>query len=289
MVVLGPTASGKSALAVALARKWNGEVISADSRQVYRGLNIGSGKITKKEMRGVRHHLLDVASPRSVFTVAQYQKRARAAVKKILARGKLPIITGGTGMYIDALIHNWELPAVKPNPDLRKKLEKKSAAELFEELKQTDRERASIIDPHNKRRLIRALEIIHATGKPVSRLGKGSPYDVLKIGIRLPDKELKTRIERRLLARLHSGMLNEVKKLRAQGLNVKRLDDFGLEYRYASRYLRGMINKKELFETLKKEIWRYAKRQMTWWKRDQEIIWIEDKKTAAPLIRQFLA
>ncbi len=203
IVIPGPTASGKSNLAVKLAKKFNGEIISADSRQVYKGLDIGSGKITKKEMRGVPHYLLDVASPKRTFTVSQYQKLAKKALEKILAKNKLPIVCGGTGFYIDALIYNYNLPAIPPQPKLRKQLEQKSTEELFEQLKKIDLKRAENIDKNNRRRIIRALEIIFVTKRPVPVLNtitrdsaitcdsKISSYEILKIGIRKPAEELK--------------------------------------------------------------------------------------------------
>src|SRR3989344_1677449 len=185
IVILGQTASGKSELAVKLAKKINGEIISADSRQVYKGLNIGSGKITKKEMRGIRHHLLDVTNPKRTFTVSQYQKLAKKAIQKILNKGKTPIICGGTGLYIDALIYDYYLPEVAPQLKLRKKLEKLSTEELFKKLQKLDFHRAKNIDKNNRRRLIRALEIVLITGKTVPKLKeRESGFDVLKIGIK---------------------------------------------------------------------------------------------------------
>lgn len=276
MVILGPNASGKSDLAVRLAKKLNGEVVSADSRQVYRGLDIGSGKITKKEMLGVRHHLLDVASPRTVFTAARYRTLARRAVQDILRRGKLPIVAGGTGLYIDTFLHDIPLPEVAPNAKLRAQLEKLSAAKLHARLKKLDPRRAKNIDKNNKRRLVRALEIVMHSGKPVPKLSKKkSAYHALKIGIHLPAEELKSRISARLKKRLKEGLLGEVRRLHEEGLSWKRLDDLGLEYRYVSRHLRGMISREEMIETIERESWKYARRQMTWWRKDKEIKWVE--------------
>src|SRR3989344_2993718 len=159
LIIVGPTSSGKSALAVELARRFNGEVISADSRQVYKGLDIGTGKVTKREMRGVRHHLLDVASPKRVFTAHDFAERARAAIEDIASRGKLPVIAGGAGFYIDAFVGRIVLPEAPANAALRARLETKTAARLFALLKKKDPRRAKTIEPRNKRRLIRALEI----------------------------------------------------------------------------------------------------------------------------------
>jgi len=359
IVILGPNASGKSELAVKLAKRFtphllkiksagfNGfEIISADSRQVYKGLDIGSGKVprdrpNKKRIktnnkrifdknsisferdsseylyRGIPHHLLDVASPKRVFTVAQYQKLAKKALKDILKRGKIPIICGGTGFYIDALIYDYQFPKVPPQPKLRKELEKKTTEELFKQLQKLDPERAKNIDKNNRRRLIRALEIVITTHKPVPTLNdisvnqrsnqreSATALAVLKIGIKKSPEELKKLIKKRLLKRLKMGLIDEVRRLHyQQGLSWQRLDDLGLEYRYVSRYLRqqAQINadpeaeparygasptrtdaekkkilkklEQEMIETLNREIYRYAKRQMTWFKRDKEIYWI---------------
>ena len=302
IVILGPTASGKSDLAVDIAL-WLGskqalkkfgmngaEIISADSRQVYKGLDIGSGKITKKEMKGVPHYLLGAASPKRIFTVSQYQKIARKAVEKILKTGKLPIICGGAGLYIDSIIYGIKFPEVPPQKKLRKELEKLTTEKLFKKLQKLDRKRAKNIDKHNRRRLIRALEIVTTTGKSVPLLPKNNPrdYAVLKIGVKKSPEQLKTLIAKRLKKRLKQGMVEEVKKLRKQGLSWERLDNLGLEYRYVSRYLRGIISKKEIIETLQKEIWRYAKRQMTWFKKDPSIHWVSSNKEAGSLTREFL-
>ncbi|MBI4993536.1 tRNA (adenosine(37)-N6)-dimethylallyltransferase MiaA [Candidatus Wolfebacteria bacterium] len=281
LVILGQTASGKSDLAVKLAQKFNGEIISADSRQVYKGLNIGSGKITKKEMAGIPHYLLDVASPKRIFTASQYQKLAKKTLKKIIKRGKLPIICGGTGLYINSLLYDYKFPEVAPQPKLRKKLEKLTTENLFKKLQELDQRRAQNIDRYNRRRLIRALEIVLMTKLPVQTLAttcdsnnKISSYNALRIGIKKSPEELKKLIKKRLLKRIKQGMIKEVKDLHYKnGLSWKRLDNLGLEYRYISRYLQGLITKKEMIEILEKEIHRYAKRQMTWFKRDKDIIW----------------
>lgn len=288
VVILGPTASGKSAIAVKLAKKFNGEVISADSRQVYKGMDIGSGKITREEMRGVPHHLLDVASPKRTFTVVQYQKLAARAIQNILRRGKLPILCGGTGLYIDAVIYDYHFPAVPPDPKLRKKLEKQSAGNLFAQLKKLDPQRAEQIDKHNKRRLVRALEVALKTKKPVPPLKRESPYGVLKIGLRPAPEKLKENIKIRLLKRLRRGLITEVKNLHRNGISWKRLDGFGLEYRYVSRFIRGLITKDEMIQAVEKESWRYTKRQMTWWRRDKQIRWVDGEKSAVAAAERFL-
>jgi tRNA dimethylallyltransferase len=293
LAIVGPTASGKTSLGILLARKFGGEIISADSRQVYRGMNVGTGKVTKREMKNVPHYLLDVVSPKNIFTVTRYQKLGRAAIKKILTKGTLPIIVGGTGLYIDALLYRYALPDVKPNPKLRRMLDAQSTEKLFARLAKLDPRRANTIDRYNKRRLVRALEIVLGTKKPVpdanDALNKESDYDFLKIGVSIDPKKLEKNIRTRLIKRFRQGMLREVKNLHEKdGVSWKRLDDLGLEYRYIGRYLRGLILKKEMMEQLEKEINRYAKRQMTWFRKDKNIRWVETEKEALKLAQVFL-
>jgi len=288
VVVLGPTASGKSDLAVKLSKKYNGEIISADSRQIYKGMDIGTGKITKKEMKGVSHHLLDVASPKRQFSVAQYKKRALKAIDKIYKKGKIPIVCGGTGFYIQAVIDGLIIPAVKPDYKLRKELEKETTKKLYSKLKKLDSARAKTIDKYNRRRLIRALEIILKTGKPVPKLKTQSSFNALMIGIKKPREELRKLIKNRLINRFKRGMISEVEKLRKAGLSWKKLEDFGLEYRYIALYLQGKLDRKKMIENLEKEILNYAKRQMTWSKRDKRIHWIKNYQEAEKLVKNFL-
>lgn len=288
IVILGQTASGKSDLAVRLAKRFKGEVISADSRQVYKGMDIGTGKITKKETKGVPHYLLDIASPKRQFTVAQYKGKALKAIDKIYNRGRIPIICGGTGFYIQAVVEGLDIPKVKPDWGLRQRLEKETTETLFNKLEDLDPKRAKTIDRYNRRRLIRALEIVIKTGKLVPEFTTKPSFDVLMIGVKKSLDELKELIKNRLLRRIEQGMINEVKRLIKSGVSWKRLDDFGLEYRYVARYLQGKLNKQEMIEKLQKEIEHYAKRQMTWFKREKTIHWIEDCKEAEKLVRQFL-
>jgi tRNA dimethylallyltransferase len=270
IVVCGPTATSKSDYAVELAKKIGGEIISADSRQVYKGLDIGSGKITKKEMKCVSHYLLDVASPKKIFTVTQYKKLADKAIKNILNRGKTPIICGGTGFYIDAVIYDQTFPEVKPNKTLRKQLSSKSPLELFEALQNLDPDRALEIDNQNKVRLIRAIEIAQALGS-VPKIERKQKYDVQWIYLDFPDEVLKKRIHDRLLKRMKIGMVAEVKKLHnppaGGGISWKRFESLGLEYRYLALYLQNKLTKPEMLTQLEFAIWHYAKRQRTWFKK----------------------
>jgi tRNA dimethylallyltransferase len=288
LAIVGPTASGKSDLAVLLAKKFNGEVISADSRQVYRGMNIGTGKVTKREMAGVPHHLLDVASPKRVYTAAHFKDDAEAALRAIAQRGKLPIICGGTGFYISALVDDLMLPEVPPNLRLRAQLEKKTTAELFTLLKKSDPARAKTIDAQNPRRLVRAIEIAQALGK-VPALKRKSPYNPLVIGILVPQDKLRERIHLRLKKRMRTGMIAEAKRLHEGGLSWRRMEGLGLEYKYLALYLQKKLTKTAMLAELEKEIVHYAKRQMTWFNKDKRVNWIHrDEKMAVGLVKQFL-
>lgn len=310
VVILGPTSSGKSDLAVSLALRVRGgvaqklgidgaEIISADSRQVYRGLDLGTGKIRKSEMKGVKHHLLDVASPKKTFSASDFVKLADKAIEDIVSRvkpsssagkpsfsaGKLPIICGGTGFYISTLLREVQMSEVPPNPELRKKLQNKSTEELFEMLQGLDPERAANIDAKNPHRLIRAIEIASFNSKNLNRKVKISrdeleKYDVLKIGIAplkggiLDEERLKARIKTRLEKRIKQGMIKEAEKLHKQGLTFKRMRELGLEYGALADLLQKKINRTEMIERLQNEIWHFVKRQMTWWKRDKSIVWL---------------
>ncbi len=326
IIVLGPTASGKSELAVKLAKKFNGEIISADSRQVYQGMDIGTGKVPRDKNwkleignpapetsfrygagwklyyhKGIPHHLLDAVSPKRRFTVVQYRKLALKAIDKILKNNKIPILCGGTGFYIRAVMEGLAIPEVPPNWKLRKGLEKKSAEELYQMLKKLDPRRAKTIEKENPRRLIRAIEIIRETKKPVPPLSfQPLPYPTLMIGIKKGKQELKKLIRKRLLKRLKMGMIAEVKKLKKSGLSWKRLEEFGLEYRWIARYLQKKINFKEMSQGLQKDTEHFAKKQMTWWKSDPEgeptapygaskrICWVKTYKQAEGLAKKFL-
>lgn len=283
IVILGQTATGKSDLAVKIAKKINGEIISADSRQVYKILNIGTGKITKKEMSGIKHHLLDVANPKNKFTVAEYKKLAEEKIQEIIQKNKIPIICGGTGFYIDAITKGIVFPEVPPDNKLRKSLEPKSVQELFNILKKLDPRRAKNIDSKNKLRLIRAIEIAKALGR-VPKIIKLKPkYRFIKIGLYLPKDKLRKKVEQRVRKMFSAGLLNEIKKLKKARVSDKRLRELGFEYYEPTRDI--VIN-----ETLK-----YAKRQMTWFKRDKEIKWFDasnPKRMREPLlttVENFLA
>lgn len=291
IVIVGQTASGKSNLAVKLAKKFNGEIVSADSRQVYKGLDIGSGKITKKEMQGVSHHMLSVVSPKRRFTVAQYKKRAEKIINDILRRGGFPILVGGTGFYIQAVVDDINIPLAPPNLALRKKLENKTALELFKQLKKLDPRRAHAIDPYNRRRLIRAIEIVKTLGRVPEFQNSviASPnFHSLFLGIFISPSALRKNIKNRLRKRLKGGMITEVRKLHKNTISWKRLEELGLEYRYIAYYLQRKLTKQEMIKKLETEIWRYAKRQLTWFKRDKRIHWIRRRSDAEKFTKEFL-
>jgi tRNA dimethylallyltransferase len=321
IAVIGPTASGKSDLAVNItlfikknAKKFGvsgAEIISADSRQVYKGLDIGSAKVPRDKYfphtkypayrqagkipatsyyyHGIPHYLLSVANPKITFTAARYQKLADKAINQICKRGNIPILCGGTGLYIDSVIYGMHFPEVKPNTLLRKKLEKIGAGKLFEMLKKKDPKKADVVDRHNRRRLIRALEIIFATKKPIAPLKKDLRYEPLIIGIAPDMGKLKDKITGRLDIRLKNGLIKEVGRLHEKnGLSWKRLESFGLEYRFIAQFLQKKISKKEMEEKITNESRRYAKRQMTWFKRNKQIIWIKNNQKALKLVESFL-
>lgn len=287
IVVVGQTSSGKSDLAVFLAEKLNGEVVSADSRQVYKGMDLGSGKITPAETHGIPHHLLNVISPKRNFSADKYREMATRAVNGIILRGKTPIVCGGTAFYIDALLYKNLLADFPPNAKLRKKLEKISNEKLFEKIKMSDPARANTIDKNNKRRLIRAIEIIEASGGRVPKNKKQLVFRPLFIGITRPTEEIKNRIHKRLIKRIKDGMLKEIADLKKSGVSSKRLDSFGLEYRYANRFLLGLIGKKEMIAAIERDSWHYAKRQITWWKKNKKIIWIKSSEEALKVAKKF--
>lgn len=302
IVIVGPTASGKSALAVKLAREFGGEIISADSRQVYRGLDIGTGKVTKREMQGIPHYLLDVASPKRPFTAYDFARMARKCLFNILQNDKIPIIVGGTGFYIDALLGCASLPDVPPNKNLRKKLEQKTTTQLFAQLKRLSPKRAEAFmvknEQNNKRRLIRAIEIAVAPRKKhpqtmcdfVSRSLASRSFEMLWVGIAPEPVELRERIRARLAARMRAGMVAEARRLHESGLSWKRMEELGLEYRYLARYLRKYITKEELVEQLTTKIWQYSRRQVTYWKRNRNIRWFHpnESRKMIKLIDQFM-
>lgn len=310
IVIMGPTASGKSDVAIKLAKKFNGEIISADSRQVYKRMDIGTGKVPRDFLvksqklkveskdedyfsEGIQHYLIDVTDPNEEFNVSHFKKEVEKAIEKILAKGKLPIVCGGTGFWIQAVVDNVILPDVKPNPVLRNMLRSKTAEELFSELQKLDPQRAENIDRHNHVRLIRAIEVATELGKvpviPNTRYQiPNTRYNFLQIGIEVPRETLNEKIKKRLGARFNEGMIEEVENLQKSGVAWERLESFGLEYRWIARYLQGKISLEEMKEKLYFDIIHYAKRQITWLNKNKKIIWKSNYEDIEKETKNFL-
>ncbi len=279
VVILGTNASGKSELGIRLAEHFRGEIVSADSRQVYRGLDLGSGKITPAQAATVKHHLIDVADASEYYSLAQYQRAAYNAIDAIASAGKLPFLVGGTGLYISAIVEGYQLVDVPPNATLRAELESLPLPQLVERLEKYAPDAAGRIDKCNRRRLVRAIEISSA-GYPNSAAHRNAPrYKCLQLGLTWPRALRIERIEKRLRERLANGMIEEVAGLRSRGLSDLRLDKLGLEYRYITRYLRRELRTlDELRTQLRTAIRQFAKEQLTWFKRDTRIIWLDPFK-----------
>ncbi len=298
LVILGTTSAGKTSLGVKLAAEFNGEIISADSRQVYKGMDIGTGKDLKEYMVGkkkIKYHLIDVASPKQKFDLAKYQKLAFKAIVDILRRQKLPVIVGGTGLYIQALVDNIKLSSAKPDLKKRVALEKLSVPELFNKLSKLKPEfavRLNNSDKNNKRRLVRYIEVISTDG--FERTGRQtSPYDFLVLGLNFPDEIIKARIIKRINDRLNNeDMVAEISGLHKNGVSWERLESFGLEYKFISQYLQDKFDYETMVDKLGTASYRYAKRQKTWFRRfekqGQKINWVKDFKEASQKIKKFL-
>ena len=272
VVIEGTNASGKSGLGVALAAHYGGEVVSADSRQVFRGLDLGSGKITPEEMQGVRHHLIDVAEPNEFFSMHDFQRLAYEAVDDIRARGRTPFLVGGTGLYVASVTEGYVMSDTEPDLEYRAYLETMDTPKLYEMLRELRPEME--IDEKNRNRVMRQLEKIH-DGDDHS--APNAPrYDCLKLGVTWPRPVLRARIDERLDRRLEQGMIEEVQGLLDRGASVEFLKKLGLEYRFITQYLIGEIpDRNEMVELLRTAIKQFAKRQTTWFRRDRDIQWLE--------------
>jgi len=291
IVIVGPTASGKSDLAVKIAKKFNGEIVSADSRQIYRGMDIGTAKPSKKKLAAVKHRLINIRNPNQDYSVGQYKKDAVMAINKIINAGKLPVLVGGTGLYINAVVKNLEFPKVKENKKLRARLgeeiKNKGLDFVFKKLVRLDPEAAYIVDLKNPRRIVRALEVALTSGKPFSAQRKaGKPlYDVLEIGIDIPREKLKGKIAERIGWMVKDGLVEEVKKLvEKYGPNCKALDAIG--YREIIDYLEGKISLAEAVGQINKNTRHYARRQMTWFRKSKKARWFKNPRQAISFLRQ---
>jgi len=275
VVIVGPTASGKTALSIALAKKFSGEVISADSRQTYRKLDVGTEKVTAEEMEGIPHHLIDVSDINDVYNAADFKRDGQKAIEDITNRNNLPIIAGGTFFYIDTLVGRIIAPEIEPDAELRKELELKDEATLYASLLKLDPRRAEDVDPSNKRRIMRALEVVAALGAVPPLPQTELPYDLLTIGIITDRVELRARIRARAEQALTRGLIEETQKLLSEGITKARLSEIGLEYRVVMEYMDGELTDEQLIQKLEEKNWQYAKRQLTWLKRDESIQWFD--------------
>lgn len=291
IAIVGPTASGKTSLSIQIAKQFNGEIISADSRQVYRGMDICTGKVTEEEKQGIPHHLIDITDPMKVYTGSDFAHDAAEVILDIHKRGAMPIITGGTFFYLDLLRGKITPAPVEPNEDFRNSLAHFKDDELFAQLQDKDAKRAATIDPFNRRRLVRALEVIEALGSvPPPPTEIISPYEWLIIGIEVPTENLHDNIKERLQKRFEAGMIEEVERLHKEGVTWERFDDLGLEYRYIAQYLQKHLTKEDMVKELEIKIRQYAKRQLTWLKSDREIEWFSasDTETIFNRVETFL-
>ncbi len=279
LVVGGPTASGKTALSIKLAEDFNGEIISADSAQVYKKMNVGTDKISVAERKRVKHHLIDVRNPDQSFTMADFKREATWAIKDIVRRGKVPILCGGTGLYINSVVEDYELDPAPPNPSIRAELQKeyeeKGQDHLYEMLVDLDPAAASKIHPNNIRYVARALEIVLQTHRPLQRSKGKAPYNVFKIAIQWDREILYERINARVDEQIEEGLLNEIKTLLSEGYTEKLQAMSALGYKEYFPYFHGEKTLEECKETLKKNTRNFAKRQLTWFRKEEDIYWIE--------------
>lgn len=283
LVILGGTASGKTALSVEIAKKFDGEVISTDSRQVYKYMDIATAKIKPQEMEGIPHYMIDIVEPDQEFTLADFVNKAKVHIEDILRRGKLPILAGGTGLYTRAICENFQIPRIPPNYDLRNRLEKeleeKGEDYLYEKLQKVDPEAAKKIHPHNHRYVIRALEIAE-TGQKKSGLKGQSEYNVLKFGIEWDREKLYERIDTRAAHQIEDGLINETKMLLQKGYDLSLPSMSSLGYPEMIKYITGEMSLEEALELLQKNTRNYAKRQLTWFRREPDVIWISGEELA---------
>ena len=271
VAVVGTNASGKSALGIELAKKYHAEIISADSRQVFRGLDLGSGKVTPEEMQGVVHHMIDVREPNEFFSMADFQKLSYAAIEDIRARGKLPMIVGGTGLYVDSVLDGYLLSDREPDLAYRAELEKLTTPQLYEMLLGLVPD--AQVEKNNRNRVMRMIERIHDGDNAVP--GKEKRYDSLRLGVSWPRDVLGQRIDERLERRLEQGMIEEVQTLMDQGATTEFLLGLGLEYRFITQHLLGEMGREEMLSKLAIAIKQFAKRQMTWFRRNPDIVWLD--------------
>ena len=278
IAIVGPTATGKTSLAVELARRFNGEIVGADSRQVYRHMEIGTAKPTTGERSRARHHLVDIVDPDEPFSLGRWLELAQAALEEVWARGGQPFLVGGTGQYVWALLEGWRVPRVPPQPEFRCRMEGREAAELFAEVRRIDPQAAERIGPTNRRRLIRALEVYEATGRPISYWQEKEPpdFETLAIGLRLPRAELYRRIDGRVERMMTSGLIEDARRLLARGYSRELPSMSGIGYKEACAHLAGEMTEAEVEARIKTETHRLARHQNAWFKaNDSRIRWLD--------------
>ncbi|MBP3523057.1 MAG: tRNA (adenosine(37)-N6)-dimethylallyltransferase MiaA [Clostridia bacterium] len=272
VAVVGTNASGKSALGIELAKKYNAEIISADSRQVFRGLDLGSGKVTPEETQGVPHHLIDVREPNEFFSMADFQRLSYQAIDEIRGRGRLPMIVGGTGLYVDSVLDGYLLSDKEPDLAYRAELEKLTTPQLYDMLLALKPD--AQVEKNNRNRVMRMIERIHDGDDATP--GKQARFESLRLGVSWPREVLNQRIDERLERRLEQGMIEEVQRLMDEGATTEFLLGLGLEYKFITQYLIGEISDKQvMLDKLAIAIKQFAKRQMTWFRRNPEIVWLD--------------
>lgn len=292
IAILGPTAVGKTALSIKLAEEFHGEIVSADSRQVYRGMDIGTAKPSADEQRRVRHHLIDMVNPEEAFTLSEYQHFAYATITDIHARGRVPFLVGGSGLYVRAVLEGLSIPRVPPNHSRRAELERTDAAQLYAHLQRLDPAAAAKIDPRNRRRVIRAIEVCETTGKPISAQQKREEpnYRVLRIGLTLPREDLYRRINTRVDQMIAAGLVDEVRGLIARGYSADVPAMSGLGYRQIELNLRGSISLDEAVRMLKRDTRRFVHHQYSWFRLDDtRIRWFDLSTAKYEEIREVVA
>ncbi|MCK5475484.1 MAG: tRNA (adenosine(37)-N6)-dimethylallyltransferase MiaA [Candidatus Pacebacteria bacterium] len=294
IVILGPTSSGKTEIGFKLAKKYNGEIINADSRQIYKEMDVGTGKATDSittqySISNIPIHLISIKTPNQKFSLSQYKKLAVKAIDDIHKQGKIPILVGGTGLYISTIVNNLEIPKAIPNQKIRKRLEKHTEKYLFKKLKKVDPNSAKTIGENNKRKLIRALEVYEITGKPFSsqqKKGK-SLFNILQIGIKIDREKLYEKIDARVDRMIEIGLIKETKKLsKKYSFNLPAMS--GIGYYEIGSYLKDEMSLDEAIQKVKFRTHQYARRQITWFKKDERIKWIENYKEAEKLVNNFL-
>lgn len=287
IVICGPTASGKTAMSIELAKKINGEIVSCDSMQIYKEMDIGTAKPTREEMQGIKHYMIDIISPDQRYSVADYKRDAKTAIREILKKGKTPIVVGGTGLYVDSLIYEIEYQDIKFDEEYRKELEKQAREKglntLYEEAKKIDPEAILKISPNDQKRILRILEIYHATGMTKTEQEKKSrekepEFDYKVYALNMPREKLYERINLRVDLMIKQGLIKEVEEI------YHKYSEFptamqGLGYKEVVEYLKGNLTKEEMIEKIKQETRRYAKRQMTWFRKNKQTIWLDTENT----------